>query len=154
MTKHLAKSEDFFLLLSLSVAVLFLIVVSLIPMDSHVGIISKKKVSQVTFAEERRQNRMMTTEQAQNASSINENNPLQGNNFKIEYNQDAKVYIITTEAKDISEFRSMKLDIEKALNSSGITDLCAVRVIFMLPKDSKKDFQPQDLFPSGCSQGL
>lgn len=82
------------------------------------------------------------------------NAPVTKNQFTITYDGPFKTYVIEINATSIEDYRSIKLEAEKEFKNLGVTDLCALKILYIVPKEIRDQANQSDLFASTCKAYL
>lgn len=76
--------------------------------------------------------------------------PVQGKNFKVEYEGYTTAYYVTIQALTLTDYRDTKIEAEKVFTAAGVSDLCSIKIIFIPPKNLGNQPTVQDSLATGC----
>lgn len=75
--------------------------------------------------------------------------PFEKGKYKIEYEGINATYYVTFETADLTAYRKVKKEAEQEFKNWGVSDLCEIKLIFIVPK-AIKDAKVADSLASGC----
>ncbi len=82
--------------------------------------------------------------------------PYQGENYTIEYRQTLNMIGVRINAKSRDEYIQIRQNAEGSLKSKGVSDLCALNILWRTPDDPRvrESLNAKDTITSGCPAGV